>query len=89
MPSELLGRHFIVCVQELRLHCSAGVGLRHLFFNLISRGAELLYRATHPSGEFGQFLRPKQKQHDEKDYHHVRPDQIRNTSDDWSHKVFE
>src|SRR5437762_2046454 len=64
----------------------AGTGLTQLLLYLISSGAELLYRSTHPSSEFGQLLRAEQKQHDEEDYHHVRPHQIQDPGDRWSHK---
>src|SRR5205809_6640658 len=33
-----------------------------------------------------QFLCSEQEQHDEEDYHHVRPHQIPDTGDRWSHK---
>src|SRR4029077_6648813 len=54
--------------------------------NLISCCAELFYRSTHPSGEFGQLLSSEQEQHDKEDYHHVRPHKIHDTGDRWSHK---
>ena len=82
----LRGRQLRFCIQKLRLSCFGRTRLGQLFFNLISRGAELLHRSTHPSGELGQFLRAEQEEYDEKDYHHVRPRKIKDTSDHWSHK---
>ena len=54
--------------------------------NFISGCAKLFDRSTHPTGKLRQFFRAKQEQHDEQDYHHVRPHQIQDTSDRWSHK---
>src|ERR1700726_2862260 len=88
-PGSLRGRHLRFCIQEFRLRCSGRAGLGQFFFYFISRGAELFYRPAHSSCEFGQLLRPEQEQHDKQDYYHVRPDQIENTSNHWSHRVFE
>jgi len=73
-------------LEQLCLCYFAGAGLSKSFLNLISRCAELLYRSTHPSGEFGQLLRAEEKEHDKEDCHHVRAHQIQDTGDRWSHK---
>jgi hypothetical protein len=57
-----------------------------LALNLISSGAELLYRPAHPAGKLGELFRAEQEEHDEEDDHHVRPRKIQDTGDRWSHK---
>ena len=74
------------CVYEFWLGYFAGVGLTQPPLNFISGCAKLFDRPAHTSGKFGQLLRTEQQQDDQKDYHHVRPDEIEYASDHWSHK---
>jgi len=60
--------------------------LGQVSFYLISRSVEFFDRSAHPSGEFGQLLRPEQEQNDKQDYNHVRPHEVENTSDRRQHK---
>src|SRR5262249_48325218 len=56
--------------------------------NFISGRAELLYGPAHSSGELGQFFRAEQEQHNEEEYHHVRPHKIHDTGERNRHKKF-
>src|SRR5260370_18560949 len=69
------------CVYEFWLGYFAGVGLTQPPLNFISGRAKLFDRSTHPTSKLRQLLRAEQKQDNEKDYHHVRPHEIEDTSD--------
>jgi len=81
-------RQLAFCIQQFGWRYAAGAGLTELPLNLISGCAELLDRPTHSSSELRQFFCSEQEQHDEQDYHHVRPHKIHDTGDRNRHKKF-